>query len=61
VVAFAIIDGLQLPCQGHHGVHQELHLPKSRSKRNITEKFYLFLGHTILHLLTQFDQIALVV
>jgi hypothetical protein len=30
---------MQPPHQGHHGVHQELHLSKSHSKHNFTEKF----------------------
>jgi hypothetical protein len=45
VVALPIIDDLQPPHQGHHGVHQKLNLPKSRTKRgNFSEK------------LTKFDQ-----
>jgi hypothetical protein len=33
--------GLQPPRQGRHGVHQELHPPKSLSRCNFTEKFAL--------------------
>ncbi len=56
-VALPIVDGLQPPHQGHQGVHQELHPPKSHSKHILQKSLLLLIfGHAILHLLTQFYQ-----